>query len=111
MLTVIIDGHIHDRASVHAWEDRRMTKVRRTLGLPATAAPREQQRAELLERKVALGHHGLRRLIGRRLWWSEKVTRFSVAVSRGKRRSASARSKSPPDPPSNSPAGSRTATR
>lgn len=86
MLTVIIDGHIHDRATVHAWEDRRLAKVRRKLGLPPSTAPREPQRAELLERKLSLGHHGLRKRLGRGLWWSEKVTRFSVAVARGKRR-------------------------
>ena len=86
MLRFRIDGQSHDRADVHAWEDRRMAAVRRTLGLPPSSAPRPDQRRKLLEHKLTLGHDRLRKLLGRGLWWSEKVTRLSVALSGKARR-------------------------
>lgn len=85
MLQIMIDGRAVDHAAVQAWEDRRTATVRRTLKLASSTAPRDAQRRELLERKLALGHAGLRALLARGLWWSERVTRFGVRVS-GKRR-------------------------
>lgn len=86
MLRTIIDGEAVSRDAVLAWEDRRTAVVRAKLGLPPSTAAREQQRGELLERKLALGHVGLRHLLGRGLWLSEWVSRFSVAVSGKARR-------------------------
>lgn len=86
MLHAIINGEIVDRAAIRAWEDRRIRAVRRTLKLPRSSAPREQQRREILERKLTLGHDGLRDMIGRAVRLSERITRVTVALSRGKRR-------------------------
>lgn len=86
MLRAIIDGKIADREAILAWEDRRIRTVRRTLKLPPSTAPRDRQRSEILERKLALGHDGLRNIIGRGVWLSEKITRLTVALSGGKRR-------------------------
>ncbi|MBX3564223.1 MAG: hypothetical protein KF730_06550 [Sphingomonas sp.] len=86
MLWTIIDGVVHERDAVLAWEDRRMAAVRKRLGLARSSAPRDIQRKELLERKLALGHSGLRKLLGRKLWLSEKIARVSVAVSGKSRR-------------------------
>lgn len=69
-----------------AWEARRMVSVRRKLGLPPSAAPLADQRDELTARKLALGHDGIRRILGRGPWLSEKVTRFAVRLSGGSRR-------------------------
>lgn len=86
-LTISLDGQPVARAAVLAWEDRRIAAVRRTLGLPPSQTPRAEQRRELRERKLALGHDGLRALLARRLWWSERLTRLSAALSRGRRTS------------------------
>jgi hypothetical protein len=86
MLRTTIEGRVLDRAAILAWEDRRMAAVRRTLNLPPSTAARGQQRQELLERKLALGHQGLRARLGRGLWLSERITRFSVAMSGRARR-------------------------
>lgn len=80
MLDVIIDGCVQDRAAVLAWESRRTAIVRRKLGLPASLAPLADQRAELADHKLTLGHARVRALIGRGLWLSNKVSRFSVVV-------------------------------
>ncbi|MDB5708942.1 MAG: hypothetical protein JWL96_1012 [Sphingomonas bacterium] len=74
MLRTIINGEVVAREAVLAWEDRRTAAVRRKLKLAPSAAPRDQQRRELLDRKLALGHDGLRTLIGRGLWLSDKIT-------------------------------------
>lgn len=86
MLRTQINGVVLDRAAIQAWEDRRIAAARRRLRLTASNAPRDLQRRELLETKLALGHERLRRLLKHSLWWSELVTRFTVALSRGRRR-------------------------
>lgn len=86
MPTFLIEGREYDRGAVHAWEDRRMAAVRRKLGLGLSAAPRAAQREELIARKQDLGHDGLRQILSRGLWWSEKITRFGVAMSGDRRR-------------------------
>ncbi len=86
MFRTTIGNMVYDRDAVLAWEVRRLAVVRKRLGLAPSNAPRAIQRKELLERKVSLGHGGLRKLLGRKLWWSEKVTRFSAAVSGKSRR-------------------------
>lgn len=88
MLITTIDGTCYDRRAILAWEDRRLDIVRRKFGLPRSAAPRDQQRRELSDAKTALGHDGIRAMIGRSLWLSEKITRLSVALS-GRSRSFS----------------------
>lgn len=88
MLRTIIDGASLGRNAVLAWEDRRTAAVRRKLGLGRSSAPRSEQRREILESKLALGHQGLRALVKRELWMSEKITRWSVALSGDKRRFA-----------------------
>lgn len=84
-ITALIDGNAIDRAAVHAWEDRRTRAVRRKLGLSVSDADRAEQRRELLERKLALGHDGLKRLLAGELKWSERMARVAVALSRGRR--------------------------
>lgn len=86
MLRTTIDGATVARDKVRAWEDRRMSAVRRKLKLPTSNAAREEQRRELVDRKMALGHDGLRALIGWELWLSERVTRLAVALSGNSRR-------------------------
>lgn len=86
MLEVIIDGQVQDRAAVLAWERRRMAIVRRKLGLSPSPGPIEQQREELADRKLALGHARVRALIRRGLWLAGKVSRLSVAMSGNARR-------------------------
>ncbi len=54
--------------------------------MPPSNAARSVQRREILDRKLALGHTGLRALIGWKLWLSEKITRFAVARSGPARR-------------------------
>lgn len=85
MLKAMIDGRIASRADILAWEDKRIAAVRRTLKLAPSSASREQQRIELLQRKLELGHEGLRALLWLGLWWSEKISRLSTAIA-GKRR-------------------------
>lgn len=55
-------------------------------GARSITAPHATQRRDLLERKLALGHNGIRARIGRRLWLSEKITRLTVALSGSARR-------------------------
>lgn len=86
MLWTTIDGKTYDRDAVLAWEDRRLEVVRRKFGLSTSNATRDQQRRELLDAKLALGHDGIRALIGRGIWLSEKVTRLTVALSGKSRR-------------------------
>ena len=86
MLNIIIDGRVEDRGAVLAWESRRMAIVRRTFGLPRSFASLAHQRRELADHKLALGHARVRALIRRGLWLSNKVSRFSVAVSGHARR-------------------------
>lgn len=86
MLQTLIDGRSYGREAVHAWEDRRMAAVRRRLGLPSSSANRDDQRRELVEHKLSLGHDALRRRIGAGLWLSEQVARISVATSGKARR-------------------------
>ncbi len=88
MLTCWIDGVAHDRAAVHAWEDKRTRAVRKVLGLPPSTADRMVQRAELIERKLALGHDGLMAQLGRGIRWSERSARLAVALSGSKRRTS-----------------------
>lgn len=81
-----VNGRTVDRAAILAWEDRRMAAVRRRLGLARSTAPRAEQRRELLERKLALGHGALLAMLRRDLWLSERVTRLTVALSGPARR-------------------------
>lgn len=85
MLQAVIDGRIATRTEILAWEDKRTAAVRRTLKMAPSSESREQQRMEVLERKLDLGHDGLRALLRRGLWWSEKISRLSV-VAAGRRR-------------------------
>ena len=86
MLRISIGNPRDEQDAVRAWEDKRMVAVRRKLKLPPSNAAREEQRQELLKRKTTIGHQGLRRLLRRGLWWSERITRFSVAISGQRRR-------------------------
>lgn len=80
-MRAIIEGTSHTRDSVLAWEAMRMAAVRRKLGLSPTNAPLAHQRTELADHKLALGHEGIRRALGRGPWLSEKITRFTVRMS------------------------------
>lgn len=81
MLRTVIDGKSYGREAVLAWEAKRAAAVRKKLGLPPSEAPAEQQRAELTRHKLALGHSGLRRILGRGPRLSEKVTRLTLWLS------------------------------
>jgi hypothetical protein len=85
-LRIVIDGNSYDRSAVLAWEAKRMSVARRKLGLAASNAPLADQREELTERKIALGHLGIKRLLGRRTWLSERITRLTVRLSGADRR-------------------------
>ncbi len=86
MLRIAIEGMVHDRDEVLAWEARRMTSVRKKLGLPHSDSPLADQRIELTERKLALGHDGIKRLLGRGPWLSEKITRVTLKLSGRRKR-------------------------
>ncbi|MFM5924931.1 MAG: hypothetical protein ACKOPG_12185 [Novosphingobium sp.] len=85
-LRVLIDGAPVETAAVEAWEDRRMRAVRKQLGLPPSTALRDHQQAELVRAKLAMGHAALHARFARQLRWSERFTRISLALARGKRR-------------------------
>lgn len=86
VLQVVIDGQTYDRAKVLEWEARRMSSVRRKMKLPTSVAPLEEQRRELADHKLWLGHDAIRKIISPGLWMSEKVSRISVALSGKSRR-------------------------
>ncbi len=89
---MLVQGRPVERAAVLTWESRRSASVRTILGLPPSNASPDEQRRELLARKLEIGHDGLRALLGRRLWWSERLTRLSVAAARAGVGSASVKS-------------------
>lgn len=86
VLRTIIDGKTYDRPAVLAWEAGRMAAVRRKLGLAPSKAPLSDQRSELAVHKLALGHDGIRRILGRGPWLSEKITRLTLRLSGNNRR-------------------------
>lgn len=86
MLQTIIDGHVQDRATVLAWEGRRMSVVRRKLKLSPSKSRVDEHRRELTQRKLALGHDGIRALLGRCPRIADKISWFSVAISGKTRR-------------------------
>lgn len=80
-LNVIINGEPIDPHDLAAWEDRRIASARRVLGLPPSQAPRDQQKAELLESKLSIGADGMRNRLRGRLRITSLVTRMTAALS------------------------------
>jgi len=85
-ITAQIDGRQVSREDIRAWERTRAEKVARRLGVTGTRTDLERR---LVERKLALGHAGIERLLARRLAVSERVGRAGAALSRGRRRLSS----------------------
>lgn len=85
-LNISINGEPIVPNDLAAWEDRRIASARRLLGLPPSQAPRDQQKAELLERKLAIGPERMHAHLRGRLRISSLATRMTVALSGKARR-------------------------
>jgi hypothetical protein len=85
-LNVTINGARIALRDLAAWEDRRIASARRVLGLPPSQAPRDQQKAELLERKLAIGPERMHAHLRGRLRISSLVTRMTLGLSGQARR-------------------------
>lgn len=84
-ITAQIGNRTVTRDQVLAWEDRRARHVLKRLHLPFVE-DRLARRRLLVERKLELGHDGIRAMLAKDLQWSERVARLVCAVSGAKRR-------------------------
>lgn len=80
-----INGRAHPRDAVLAWEAGRATKVARRLGIDASAPALGRR---IVERKLELGHDGLRHLLRHDLRVSSVVSELGATLSRDRRRIA-----------------------
>lgn len=85
-LEIFIEGQRIASDQVENWERRSAAKALRKLGVPSGNQDLEQLRQQLLDRKHALGHGGIRALLRRELALSDLVARLVARLSRGRRR-------------------------
>jgi hypothetical protein len=84
-LEIFIDGKLIAPDRVADWERGSVTKALRKLGTSPEGQDLERLKRQLLERKHALGHGGIRARLRRELALSDMVARLVAWMSRGRR--------------------------
>ncbi len=84
-LEIFIEGQRIASDQVADWERHSAAKALRRLGTPSDSQDLEQLKSQLIERKNALGHDGIRARLRRELALSDMVARLVARMSRGRR--------------------------
>jgi hypothetical protein len=85
-IVATIGGQTVSRGQVLAWEERRVRKVMRKLGMDADHGDVATRRAAIAERKQQLGHQTIEALLGNQLRASTLGTGLLARLSAGRRR-------------------------
>lgn len=85
-LEIFIEGQRIAFNQIAEWERRSAVKTLRRLGAPSDSRDLGRLRRQVLERKHALGHGGIRARLRRELALSDLIARFVAWMSRSRRR-------------------------
>jgi hypothetical protein len=85
-IRAVIDGRDVPRDEVLAWEDKRMRKAARKIGLPIPDGDLAQRRRSFAEAKLRLGHRAVRDRLARDVRLAGATFGGAARLSRGRRR-------------------------